>query len=330
MNDLTPEPQADLIGYHLGLLDAHEAAQVARALQQSPDLRAQFEELVASLRPLEAHAVEAPGADLATRLIERACAQPMLRVHAGPPRRTLMSGESAPARDGPMISLKELVGLAAAVALFVALFVPGYQHARSAAMQSACLNNFRAIGEANASYAQANAGVLPFAGAPSGPWLATSAGGPAHANSRNPFLTLRLGFVDQPIRFICPARPGDRPMPRSQVARSNDFPTIHNISYSSQLLTAPTHAAAADPAMPVLADQNPRFEQRRFQPRTVSNSDSHGHGAGQNVLRVDGAAGWTNRAEIGPARDDIFKLADLSNYTGYERPQSNTDAFLVP
>lgn len=332
MSEEKRREEHDLIGHCLGLLDEAERRRVSEALRVSPALQREEATVNAVLRRLDACTVDEASPDLAERAIA-ACAGTMpLRVH----RRVeaaghgLSSGEDAPQRDGPMISLKELLSLAAAVALFVALYSPAYQRSKLAAMQAACLDQFRSLGQAQAGYATANAGMLPFAGGPATPWLATPGNQPVNSNSRHAYLLLLHGYVDNAGRFICPARPADKAMPADEIRRHIDFPSLANNSYSAQLLNSAMRVDRIEPATPLMADQNPRFESRRYRPRDESNSDSHGYAAGQNVLRSDGAAAWTNRAEMGPARDDIFKLADLSTYTGYERPQSSTDAFLVP
>lgn len=333
MNEPIHPNEPDLIGYHLGILDASESAQVLQALQQSDVLRVRYEQLQLLLRPLEQLAVADPEPEYVESLMARMQTIPKLRLQPAsrrsPSYAGLSVGESAPVREGPMISLKELVGLAAAVALFVALFVPGYRHAHATALQTACLDNFRALGMAEAAYAQTSGGILPFAGDSPAPWLSTPSGAQAVGNSRHVYLLLPLNHVD-PSRFVCPARPGDRAMAKTRIPQLHDFPSTQNVSYSTQLLDSPMRMEKFDPAMPIMADPNPRFPDRRFRRRNESNSDSHGAALGQNVLRIDGHAAWTDHAQVGPGGDDIFKLADLSDYTGYERPQSSTDAFLVP
>ena len=49
-----PTGEPDLIGYHMGLLEADETARIAAALEGSGELRARYESVVAELAPLAA------------------------------------------------------------------------------------------------------------------------------------------------------------------------------------------------------------------------------------------------------------------------------------
>jgi hypothetical protein len=332
--DHSTEP--DLIGFQLGLLDSRESAEVARRLEQSPELRARHDAIGADLRPLSALRCGDPPADLRERLESRVAAAPRLTLHPAARGGQLLQGEAAPSGGGPVISLREFFGLAAAIALFVGVFVPSYQQNRREAQRLACLTNCRNVGAANAAYAQQNAGAFPFAGPMQGPWLVTAADAGRGTKppmvsgmSRNLFLVLQQGLA-RPADFVCPGRPTDRPIPAALVQQARDFNDLRHVSYSSPLRETPLIFTTCDPNDPMMSDHNPQFVDRRYQPRRVLNSDSHGVQAGQNVLRADGAALWTSRTDVGPEGDDIMRLSNVSQYTGWERPQFKTDAFLVP
>ena len=335
--------EIDIIGYALGLLEADEAATARAQVDQSEELQAAAADIRRSLAPLDLLKVDSAGRELMGRVLARAASLPKLAAasDAAAPARSgrsrafdiggwprLLRGDEAPA-SGPVVSLRELLGLAAAVALFVSIFVPAYSRARTHAMQTACLGNLREVGQGEIQYAADYADAFPYAGPASGPWLAPSAGGiPPASNSRHIFLVLQGGYV-KPDKFVDPARRGDLPMSSELVRRSADFGPASN-SYSTPLLTGPWVTKDCDPAYPLIVDQNAKFEDRRFQPCDDENSNSHGESRGQNVINADGSGAWTTRATVGPGNDDIFSLANISTYTGNERPTSKTDVIVVP
>lgn len=337
MTDSPHNAKHDLIGYHLRLLDANEAADAAAAVQSSADAQTELADVQRDLAPLSQWTVAAPGDDLIDRILARTAHAPRLIPATKNTQPALARGESAPRSEGPMVSLRELAGLAAAIALFVGVFTPAYSNSRAHAQRVACLDNFRTLGAANAAYASAFGGVLPYAGATPAPWLNhVGPAGVQPVNTRHVFLTLRLGFAREPKLFVCPGRSGDRPMPDEAVSQRDDFSRPEHYSYSALLQEQAVHSERCSPVLPLMADCNPMFDPRcgncgtgcRAAP--VENSTSHGFGAGQNVLRADGAGVWATTARVGPDRDDIYRLADVLEYTGYERPTSNTDTFLVP
>ncbi|MEE8170498.1 MAG: hypothetical protein V3T70_08120 [Phycisphaerae bacterium] len=327
-----PTDEPDLIGYHMGLLEADEAARIAAALQGSGELRARYESVAAELAPLESMTVSAPSPDLADRIYDRVVAAPRLVLAAAPRDRSLPDGHEAPQTGGLPVSFRELVGLAAAVALFVALSAPAFQRSRAASRQAACLANVQKIGMGVEQYAHANAGAFPYVPRAPGPWLASATNPQASvvSNTRGLFLLLKQNHVSGAGIFICPSRPNDMPMDASAIYESDDFTRLENVSYDPPLLDEPLRTDRGMPDFPVMADRNSQFENRRFQERANLNSDNHGPARGPNLLRLEGGATWTDRTDVGPDRDNIMRLADLTDYTGWERPQYKTDVFLVP
>ena len=61
-----------------------------------------------------------------------------------------------------------------------------------------------------------------------------------------------------------------------------------------------------------------------------ANSPSHRNGAGQNVLLLDGSVLWTTSPVYGTAKDNLWMLEGVNEYTGRETRSCDTDAFLVP
>jgi hypothetical protein len=351
---MDPDTQPDLLGYYLGLLDDAESAELTRRLEQSAELRSRLDAVRADLRPLDALAVSAPGRDMVDRILARAAATPRLAsvpraVRSGRPARSrsiarvrsatfvagqvserLPSGDEFDTDQGPTISLRELIGLAAAIALFAGVVVPTYNASRNRAQRTACLANMQRIGAANAEYAATFDGMLPYAGPQNGPWLSAAANTSAMPNSRHVYLLLRNTSAVSPSDFVCAGRTQDRAMKRADVQTAMAFPSPANVSYSTPLTDETFAMAHIDPAFSMLADQNPQFDGGVYRPRDRLNSDSHGFAAGQNYLRADGGAGWTDQPNVGPENDNIMDMADVTSYTGWERPRYRSDVVLVP
>jgi len=318
--------QVDLIGYRLGLLDRDEAACVAAALRESPELQAEHEALAETLAPLSMLEVEPAGAALVRQILDR--------VNEGPPA-TLPFQPLAPVESGEMsgggggVSWRELVGLAAAIALFVGVFIPAYQRQRTASQRVLCMDNLRQIGAAETQYAAAFGGVLPFAGGTEQPWLAGDPAGRYAPNSRHPYLMVKGRWIP-PHMFVCPGRPNDRPMSSDAIEVSDGFPELCNVSYSTPALSAALRQSQCVDGFPLIVDQNPQFPEGKFSPREHLNADSHGYAAGQNVARDDGSVIWTDSTRVGPGGDDIMRLNDVFEYHGFERMLSVSDAMLAP
>jgi hypothetical protein len=321
--------EADLIGYHLGLCDQQQREEIQQALHASPELSKRLSRLAATLAPLNADTPETPPIDLNQRILSRIEAT----------HRTIKLSPAAASEHGsgshPLLTLRELMGLAAAIAIFVGIFVPGYRTARMAARQAVCSNNLRQISGGYAKYAMVHDGHMPFVGAASGnaAWLAGDGMEmPVLRNSRNVFQLVRGGFTPGSA-FVCPDRAGDRVLQIGDLSRLSDFPNPRNNSYATNLMIIPWRQGELSPLMPVAADMTPLVDENRHLLRDrqpPENSQSHADANGQNVLRSDGSALFFRTPRVGVENDDIYRVVGVQRYTGVERPQLRSDAFLVP
>ena len=234
-----------------------------------------------------------------------------------------------------MLALREVVGLAAAILIFVGLFVPGYRNARSVAMRNSCAENLRAIGNGYAAFAASNDGQLPYDGSvpPGAYWSRPPQGrGPIAPNSQHVFTLVNRHFVT-PRALVCPGRPDDAPMAEESVNQANGFSDPRNNSYSPMLVVQPLRIEQLEPGTPAIGDMTPLLDgQRRLVPAGFAplNSNSHGRSAGQNVLYIDLRVQFHRTPYVGLDHDDIYRLFGVERYTGLERPRLKTDAFLVP
>jgi hypothetical protein len=319
----------DLVGYHLGLCDQQEREQIQQALTSSPELSRRLQRLAAILSPLEAATASTPPIDLNQRILSR------IQATGRTFRLTPAPATEQGSNSRPLMTLRELVGLAAAIMIFVGIFVPGYRAARMAARQAVCSNNLRQISGGYTQYAMANDGGMPYIGSTAGgaAWLASDgASRPVLRNSRNVYELVKGGFV-KPSAFICPDRAGDSVMHPRNVMRFSDFPDPRNNSYATQIVSSPWRQAELASMTPIAADMTPLVDDNRNLLRDQQppeNSQSHADANGQNVLRSDGSVIFSRTPRVGVENDDIYRVIGVQKYTGFERPQLRSDAFLVP
>lgn len=332
-NDL--DKQQDLVGYHLGLIDANGRARVQEAFESRESLAAACASLQALLTPLDADANPEPPKDLTQGILDR-----VERARSAIPFVPAAASSEVAAAErggagGPFIAPRELVGLAAAILIFVGIFVPGYYTARGSARKAICANNLRVLGNGYAGYAETYGSQWPFAGfVPAGtPWARTDSRDQLYArNSRHVYRLVRGTFV--PVAaFICPGRPGDIVFQSADPGAYDDFPDARNNSYATNFVAGPWHQQMFLPKMPIAAGMTPLVDQDRrlIRGRPIpANSRNHGRAGGQNVLHANLSVRFYNSPIVGADNDDIYRLKGVQEYTGLERPQSRNDAFLIP
>ncbi|MHC4065178.1 MAG: hypothetical protein ACYSUI_11875 [Planctomycetota bacterium] len=321
-----------LLDFLLERCDEAEAARIAAVLQQDEEQATRFERLAGTLKPLESWTAPEPRAGMVDDILDAIAAQEPVKFV--PAASTLPSGSDRPSRGSPIISLRELVALAACITIFVGVFVPALNKARFNSRRHRCANNLGSLFRGTSSYATANAGLLPFAGqAPGRPWLGKE--GRPRASNRRHLLPAARGRYFRLRILICPAREGDTPMDPADLASCDDFPSGDNCSYDLQHMAGPTPRQLARVArlrLTFLSDANPLFDGARFHADVDperANSTSHG-GVGQNVVHFDGSTAWYDSPQRGPTGDNIWQAGARRHYEGTEEPASATDAFLIP
>jgi len=324
-----PDLTADLIGYHLGLCDEADRARVEHALGTGASLAQARAALDRILSPLDADVAPEPPADLVAGILDR-----VSDMRNRLPLAPLATPEAAPTGSGPLFSLRELLSLAAVIAIFVSIFVPGYRTARINSQQAMCANNMRQIGTGSAQYADMFPGSLPVVSSvPDGvSWVPTVGQGIRRvSNSQNPYTLVRWRFA-QPSAFRCPGRQGDFPLSCPKPEDFDDFPDPRNNSYSTQILTPYWPQQQLQLNSPLASDLTPLVDQQR---RLIEygpipfNSTSHAN-RGQNVLRPNISVIFSKTPYAGIDNDDIYRVIGVQQYTGLERPHQRSDAFLVP
>ncbi|MCG8407145.1 MAG: hypothetical protein MI923_18260 [Phycisphaerales bacterium] len=324
-----PELSGDLLGYHLGLADRETCARVEAAFDTPEALQAACDRLQRRLAPLDTDAVELPQ-DLNRRILDRVEAETNTRTLPLSKAAAMSDPADAESATGnPSISLRELSGLAAAVLIFVGIFIPGYQHAKLEAQKAACVNNLRILGNGHIAYGEMNASQWPYAGnTPKDiPWDRSEA-----RNSRHSYLMITEKFV--PVsNYVCQGSEGDRILDVENPQDYSGFPDPRNCSYSMTFLTGPWNQQKLAPDEPIVSDMTPLVDENRkliLQGRVMLNSRSHGRPGGQSVLNADNSASHYNSPKVGLENDDIYRLIGVDEYNGLERPRLRSDAFLIP
>ncbi len=335
MSETTFDPQ--LIERYLGRLSASEEVALRLRLAGDAELRTQDTALAAVFRALETPpAVPAP-TDLAARVLARVEAAP------APWRIAPAALDLAEIVDEPsprwirFWSLREIVATAAMVVLMIGFAVPSLLAMRERNQRMGCSANLAALGFGMQQYAQIHNASLPFIGwnprshswAPSSdPSLVTL------PNRRHMYPLLQQAYVMTPRLFVCPAR-GGVPMPAEEVRQRDDFLDSGNVSYAYFNMAGARPSAQDNPALPVLADDNPMFDdgvplfnRLGLRSRAALNSRAH-RGAGQNLLVLDGHVKWITTPESGLDGDNIWTLQNVEDYTGREGPATPVDAHLI-
>jgi len=324
-----------VLDYHLNRLEEAEKDRLESLLAASPQLASRDRTLRRLCEALDGWPAPEPPADLVGRVVAAVEARTATgdRVLPFEPAPAEVSRGEVGSRPS-FLSVREIVAVAACLAIIVGMVMPGHKWARERARRTYCQSNLQSIMAGLGGYQAAYAGAVPFAG-PSKPgtmWLRQApAGVPRDSNTRHFYLLVR-GYFVQPSKFYCPSRPDGVPMAQVNGARFPDFPERANCNYSMQNFVGPKPSCGSDPRLVIMGDTNPLFDPAalRLAGTYPENSFSHQGGAGQNVLRLGGNIQWTAVPTVGVDGDHIYLAGDRTRYQGTERPVCATDSFLIP
>ena len=316
-----------LIDFLLGKCDQAQAEEVVRRLRTDEA----FHKLHDDLNHTFAAFGALPEPVAAGNLTERALQ--MIR-QSGPDNTRLAASRLGGRSAAPTFSLRELAGIAAAVVLMAAIFIPSMRAARRQELQRRCASQVGQIGAALTRHAIANSGVLPNADHQQRRWLPIN-GEPMASTSAGLFKLVKDQYVPAAV-FVCPAT-ASQPARYVIHLKMTDFPSDSHISYSYQHTLGERRISLYNPRlkpvaeqMAVLADSSPVFTGGQFNPdRITSSSDNH-HGKGQNIWFLAGHVAWSPTPAAGVAGNNIYLIEGLDSYRGDETPTDETDTFLLP
>lgn len=324
-----------ILDYHLGRLEPSERRRLEAAMVASPEVASRSRSAERLCRLLDCWEVPGPPAGLSDRVVaavrppsaaeERIYSFEEVAARAAAPR-----GGAA----GAFLSVRDIVAVAACLAIIVGVMMPGHKWVRERGRRAACQSNLQSVMAGLGGYQADYAGALPFAGpSPRGAvWLrGVRRGVPQVSNTRHFYLLVRGLYVPAQA-FYCPSRPDDVPMAQANATRFPDFPQRANCSYSIQNLGGVRPTTRSDPRLAIVGDTNPYFDAAalRLVGSYPANSLSHAGGAGQNVLHLGGAIEWTSEPTVGVDGDNIFQAGNVTRYEGTELPTCATDSFLIP
>jgi hypothetical protein len=323
---------AAMIDESVGRLSEDERRRLHAGIAASAELREHWDSIRDVTGALRRWRVPEPPRDLAGRVLARIAEHDASTII--PFERSVAASERSGGGAAPWFSVKELVAVAASLALIVGIIMPGNKYARDRMQRAACMSNIQGVMAGLGGYHAMYEGALPYAGpTPEGAhWRRDVPVGVRQvSNTRHFYLLVRGHFVD-PSSFACPARPDAIAMATQNADRFRDFPQAANCSYSTQNQAGPRPTIFAAGRLAVLADTNPLFDPlvRRLAPSYTRNSFTHSEGAGQNVLYRDGSARWEREPTVGVAGDHIYRAGDRTRYNGDELPVAETDSFLIP
>lgn len=347
---MTHEPESFehlLLDLHLDQLEPEQADRVREAMESFPDLADKNNRLAHILSLLDKYPAPQPRAGLTESVLARveshSAIYPFEQPVSAQTARAAAANTGQELSAGPVLSLRELIAIAACITLFVGIFVPGYYKAQDIAIRNRCMDNLRQVWSGANHFAEANNGYLAHAGySPGASWLPTRAPNvKRYSNTAYVYKLVKDDYVRDTMVFLCPADPTGRPMRADNYKDFDDFAERANSSYSYLFMNVPKPRRLVDldesgnGRVALAGDRNPLFDSAaavRLNPydETTGNSPTHENGAGQNVVYLNGRAGWFTRPNVGVNEDNIYKAGKLLRYTGTEAPVCPTDTLLVP
>jgi len=332
------QEQKDLVFQHcLGLSAPEEGARTARVIAGNDEAAESHARIKAALAPLQMVSPHACPDELADRTVARL--RELARQHlasAPPPQKILKLARRQ--------NLSNVIAVAASVLLIVGILIPSSKLMRHRSGLQRCEgqlgNIFRGLDLYSADHDDRFPAVARAADAP---WNRIGdQGSENHSNTRNPYLLLKLDYLDRVGDFVCCGGTHGQtsPLTPSQIKVHNDFPSRDHITYSYRVMSDPSVKKVSLAGLPIMADMNPHFERqaactlvnvRLHLNRDLLRLNSMNHGRwGQNILYGGGHVRYSRTRLLGDPPDDIYILKGGDECRGDEVPGSLTDTLLGP
>ena len=245
---------------------------------------------------------------------------------------TLVELQSQAPVSRATFSLKELIAIAACLLLAIGILFPAFNKAAQAANRSKCAAFQGQIGSALQSFALNNNGLFPSSNQKKFNWLTHSNDRLLKpvSNSRNLYKLIAEKYVPNPQVFLCPAVGGVTFNPEQNQA---DFKksTHVNFSYAFNSADSPirfSNSKNSDKRI-VLADSSPIVFNGSSADLNNNIVSANHNFDGQNVLFLDGHTKWQAASSL-QTNDNIFQAGQIENYVGTEKPENDSDTFLLP
>ena len=351
MESLSKEQRDILLDYYFDCASVEDAEIAKDLVKKVNGAREFYEKLKHALSPLDHLDIEAPS-DCPEHIVEKTIAKlhaqsketPNIRL------RQLLDAEhkkSAKEQPGFWRTALQVGAVAAMVVILSGIFVPVTRQMRAQAWQAGCEFNLNRIARGILNYADDNNNSLPAVNTSAGQpwWKVGSKTQQTHSNTRHVWLLVKHDYLSPKV-FVCPGRKTKTiPLEVALAKTFSDFPSKGYITYSSRLICDPAKARIPQALTPLMADSNPIFEGRLEHSNVTSDTEfspvelceklmkinSRNHrGKGQNVMFSDGSVRFIKTRFINNHTDDIFTVRNIVIYRGVEKPDCESDIFLVP
>ncbi len=315
-----------LLDYHMGQLDPPDRDQVEKVLETCPDTRAKSHCLSNTLASLDAWQPPEAPANLVDSVLTHIDRSQTFKFDSSSIRLPSSADSMLPPS---LMSLREILAVAASILIIVGVFVPGYYGVKQKGQRTMCSSQLGAVGAGLSGYVSDYDDQLPFAGGrPGASWLPASAD--VFSNTRHPYLLVKMRYT-RPAQMMCPGCTDEIDLPLDGWDKLDDFPSPNQMSYSWQVPLGPMRQANLNPGFAISADHTPLIQDGQLQVLSDPNANStaHGAGAGQNVLYIDGHVKWRKTPNSGVSNDNIYQAGKATRYSGREKPLDANDSFLV-
>jgi len=338
-----------IFDYCSGFTSQEQSTEVEELIASSKQASEIYSLFEASLSPLNSLECE-PCPD---ELVEKTLSRINNNSGAGPVQLDQLLADEGSKEYVPKSRILPSFGkiLAAAALIFIAvgIWLAPLDFVRQKYWQARCQMQMRNIFQGLKNYISDHNGEMPAVAMKSdAPWWKVGyQGSENHSNTRNMWLLVRGGYV-KPLEFVCPGSHHKQAALQqinkstAQLKSYNDFPGRQFVTYSFRIRCDNTGNLFKSRRI-LIADLNPIFEnipedysgtfRITLKPSLVGKNSRNHNRLGQNVLFCDGSVKFIRKRHTDISEDDIFTLQKMSpgcEIHGYERPDSQADAFLAP
>lgn len=254
-NQLPENPEGFLLDDELGLLEPAERDRLEQALSADTQLEAKQKRLADTLEPLDAWDAPAPPPNLTALVMAR-----IETIHDTIKLDPTQADQPADEEGGMMpvlLSLREIVAIAAAILIIVGVFVPSYYGVHQSGGPAMTGADLGGISQGLTNYAGNTGSVLPASIVqPGASWLSPDTIDDRRAGTRHPYLRVSGPHVNS--RFvIAPAGIGDGASSAERFEGLDEVVTPNRISYRWHIRFDPAPRSILDGQLNPPADKTP-------------------------------------------------------------------------
>lgn len=215
--------------------------------------------------------------------------------------------------------LADVIGVAAAAVVGIAVVLPTVSAVRGSAMKANCMGNLQASAFGFGQYANDFDNMLPVAGdCVDGSVWANVGGGAGQSNSANLFQLVKMGYTALED-LACPGN--EQAVTAGLGPADDDWRTLEEVSYSYRVIFGAADRArlTAVAGQPILSDRSPILlaasQRRRVSPE--ASSPNH-RSTGQHMVFGDGQVAW-RRTPVVVGGDNAWLPRDIEDMIREQR-----------